>query len=320
MSISDPFSGVANCPGCQASAWHEITGRDHSYRLFQCSSCGCCRIDWTQTSHTSDLYDDEYYSEGSAQRLAGIFDTVWRWKRRSRAKLILRWAPKCARVCDIGCERGELLNVLARSGCRVSGTQLSKSAAEFARRRFGIDVDVGELTNASLPSGAFDAVLMLNVVEHLQDPDSYVATVAQMLSAGGVFWVETPNAGSFTARVSGKNWLHFDPPHHVWMFDKAGISQLLVRHGFAIEQIYHHNWEFNPIGSLQSWLNFLPGPKNVIFEMVRRGFGSDRHRLSIRLTHLLLSVVLLPFAFLVAAVEGTCGNGQVLLIRARKNA
>ena len=292
-----------------------MIGSDNSFHLLRCAACGCLRI--LTTSAAPDIYNP-YYSKESAERLAGIFNVLWRWKRRSRAALILRHTRDNARVCDVGCERGELLNVLKEAGRRVEGTQMAPAAADFARKHFGIDVFVGELMNAPFANDRFDAVLMLNVLEHLPDPEGYVAQVSRMLETGGMFWIELPNIGSFTAKMAGKSWLHHDPPHHLWGFDKAGIARLLGRHGFVVEHIYSQNWEFGPIGTLQAWLNWLPGPKNVLFNIVRRGLRRDAASLGRDLTHIVLGGVMLPFAFAVAGLEGIFGNGQVLLMRARK--
>jgi SAM-dependent methyltransferase len=304
------------CPSCHAAGWTEIQGADTSFQLLRCAGCGCVRI--VRPPAGAGVYD-RYYSEQSAQRVAGIFNVIWRWKRRSRAALILRHTQGRARVCDVGCERGELLNVLREGGCAVVGTQMAPAAAEFARRQFGIEVFLGELMDAPFAGDRFDAVLMLNVLEHLPDPEAYVAQASKMLERGGLFWIELPNIDSFTARMAGKSWLHHDPPHHLWGFTRAGIARLLGRHGFAVDHVYSHNWEFGPIGTLQAWLNWLPGPRNVLYDIVRRGLSRDLPSLALELTHVVVGGLLLPFAFVVAGLEGAAGNGQVLLMRARKS-
>ena len=304
------------CPGCHGSEWVEIDGSDQSYRLFACVRCGCCRIDGGPVV-PSRLYDD-YYSADDARRLSGIFDVLWRRKRRARARLILRHTPPGAVVCDVGCERGELLNLLKDAGCRVMGTQMSTRAAEFAWQRFGIRVYVGELPHAPFANDGFDVVLMLNVLEHLPDPERYVEQIARMVRPGGAFWVEVPNVASFTARVTKKHWLHHDPPHHLWGFNNVALTRLLERHGFVVEQRYPYTWEHGPIGALQSWLNAMTRRKNVIFGIVQNGLSREPTTLAVQLAHILISAFLLPAAACVTLVEGLSGNPQVMLVRARR--
>jgi SAM-dependent methyltransferase len=304
------------CPACHEDRWTEVAPEDSSYTLHRCAGCGSYRIHPDKVDPAL-LYRD-YYGGANAKRLTGIFDRIWRSRRQQKAATILSGVPAGARVLDVGCERGELLNVLKENGCDVAGTQLSQGAADFAREHFGIDVFVGELQDAPFEAGRFDVVLMINVLEHLPDPESYLQRVAALLKPGGVFWVELPNAGSFTAEVTGKKWLHHDPPHHYWGFTLPGLRTMLDRHGFDIERIHHVSWEHGPIGCLQSWLNFLPGPRNVIFDIVREGLSRDAGRLALQLTHALVGALLLPLAVATATLESLSGSGQVILLRLRR--
>lgn len=306
----------ACCPACHEDRWTEVAPEDPSYTLHRCSRCGSYRIHPDKVAPAL-LYRD-YYGGADAKRLTGIFDSIWRSRRQQKAAQILRGVPAGARVLDVGCERGELLNVLKGVGCRVAGTQLSQGAADYAREHFGIDVFVGELQDAPFEAGSFDVILMINVLEHLPDPESYLRRVAELLEPGGMFWVEVPNTGSFTARLSGKRWLHHDPPHHYWGFTIPGLRTMLGRNGFDIERIHHVSWEHGPFGCLQSWLNFLPGPRNVVFDIVREGLSRQPGRLALQLVHGLLGALLLPLAVVTATVESLSGNGQVILLRLRR--
>ncbi len=310
--------GTFICVVCHQAHWSEVAPDDHRFQLFRCRECGCYRIDLKRPP-SIELYD-RYHSDDSAQRLSGIFHPLWRMIRRQRAKRILRSAPANSRVCDVGCERGELLAVLKQAGWAVEGTQLSRPAAEFARRHFGINVYVGELADAPFARDTFDVILMIHVLEHLPSPEAYLAQVRRMLRPGGVFWVEVPNAGSLTARLCGKRWLHHDPEHHYWNFTKRGLLCLLGRQGFAIERMHHYSWEHAPIGCVQSWLNFLPGPRNVVFGIIREGLSKQPRVLAVQLLHAALAALLLPAACIVSTLESFCGEGQIILVRARRDA
>lgn len=309
---------TVRCPVCHATAWEEMEPDDTFFCLFRCRCCDCCRID-EERPPLALLYND-YYVNDTAQRLSGVFQFCWRLLRRWKAQRILHATAPNARVCDIGCERGELLHVLQQHGRQVVGTQLSPSAADFARQRFGIDVFIGEIWAAPFAHHSFDAVLMINVLEHLPHPEAYLAHVRRMLRSGGTFWVEVPNAGSWTARLCGKRWLHHDPDHHLWSFTAANLAALLSRYGFTIECVSHVSWEHGPIGCVQSWLNFLPGPRNVLFRVVREGLSSNLRQRMLQALHVALTICLLPAACLVSFLESAAGNGQIILVKARTGA
>src|SRR5206468_2575288 len=115
-----------------------------------------------------------------------------------------------------------------------------------------------------------------------------------------------------------KRWLHHDPEHHYWGFSLRALTLLLHRHGFSVERVHHFSWEFGPVGCVQSWLNFLPGPKNVVFEIIKKGLSRRPARLALELTHTAAAGVLVPLALVVATVEGLLWNGQVIMLRLRR--
>lgn len=305
------------CPVCLEGRWAELSPEDESFSLFRCLSCGCYRVRQGKPSEPEPY--QAYYSDSSARRVSGILDPLWRYFRRKKAKRILRHMPPGARICDVGCERGELLHVLKERGVQVFGTQLSETAARFARERYGIEVFRGELPEAPWAGdGSFDGALMFHVLEHLPEPEQYLREVHRILCRDGLFWCEVPNGDSWTARLSGKRWLHHDPEHHLWTFGRKNLCRFLERCGFTVEEMTHMSWEHGPFGCLQSWLNFLPGPRGVLFGVVRGGGSSSPVAFLLEGFHLFAAGLLFPLACLVSLAESLSGDGQVVLVRARK--
>src|SRR5918911_194759 len=71
-----------------------------------------------------------------------------------------------------------------------------------ARAR-GIEVVHGILEEAAFPAGWFDAVFMIDVIEHLADPVRTLAEVARVLRPGGTLCLVTPDASAVAARLAG---------------------------------------------------------------------------------------------------------------------
>ena len=74
-------------------------------------------------------------------------------------------------VLDVGCGRGELLDLLRRAGVPARGLELNHEMAETCRAR-GLEVAEGDLLSylQALPDGALGGLIAIQVVEHL-DPD-----------------------------------------------------------------------------------------------------------------------------------------------------
>ena len=104
-------------------------------------------------------------------------------------------------VLDLGCAGGFMAEAMALRGANVTGIDPAKGAIEAARRhaateglRIGYDVGVGE----ALPyaDASFDAVVCVDVLEHVADLGKVLAEVARVLRPGGLFLFDTINRNS----------------------------------------------------------------------------------------------------------------------------
>jgi 2-polyprenyl-6-hydroxyphenyl methylase/3-demethylubiquinone-9 3-methyltransferase len=101
-------------------------------------------------------------------------------------------------VLDLGCAGGFMAEALARRGAQMTGIDPAADAIQAARAhartsglRIAYDVGVGE----SLPydTASFDAVVCVDVLEHVADLNRVLSEVARTLRPGGVFLFDTIN-------------------------------------------------------------------------------------------------------------------------------
>lgn len=101
-------------------------------------------------------------------------------------------------VLDLGCAGGFMAEALAQRGARVTGIDPAAEAIHAARAharlsglRIGYDIGVGE----ALPydDAAFDAVVCVDVLEHVTDLNKVLSQVARVLRPGGLFLFDTIN-------------------------------------------------------------------------------------------------------------------------------
>ncbi len=64
-------------------------------------------------------------------------------------------------------------------GWNVEGVDISAFGVEYARKRFSLEVNHGELTDLSLLEGLMDQVTMWNVIEYVSDLAAYVQCLAR---------------------------------------------------------------------------------------------------------------------------------------------
>ena len=106
------------------------------------------------------------------------------------------WQGKA--VLDLGCADGFMAEALAARGARVTGIDPASGAIDAARahaRAQGLqicyDVGVGE----ALPyvTASFDAVVCVDVLEHVVDLNKVLSEIARTLRPGGMFLFDTIN-------------------------------------------------------------------------------------------------------------------------------
>lgn len=151
------------------------------------------------------------------------------------------------RLLDAGCGDGLLLAQAAAHGWEAWGVERSRTLVDGIRRTSGTSRDaaggpvggpvgglVGDVAHLPFSSGVFDAVSLINVIEHVPDPAAVIAEVARVTRPGGVVAIHTPNAGGLPARIRRARWHHYDPVEHLFYFTRRTLRLLLERHGLEV--------------------------------------------------------------------------------------
>jgi SAM-dependent methyltransferase len=258
-------------------------------------------------------YQEEYYQEGTGSRFLGPFEAGSLFFRWLRARSILALHPERGAILDIGCGRGVMLGIFRKRGWEAVGTQLSRTAAEAARRLRGIDVRVGELPDLALPAGSFDVVTIFHVLEHLADPPRYLAEIRRILAPGGLFVVEVPDHSGTGFRILGERHLCVDYPNHLHFFTPSSLEGMLAAAGFRVVGRSRFSLEYSPFTTLQNLLNLLPGEPNRLYRaLMGNRDGTGLRREPATWLHFLLGTVLAAPAFLLSVLLPVTGEGNTV--------
>ena len=199
--------------------------------LWACSECGTVQqSELPEGEQLHELYrsmaDDAYLSEEAGRR-----ETA-----RRLLDLIARHVP-AGRLLDVGCGHGLLLDEARRRGYEVAGIELSTGAAAYARDVLELDVLEEPLEGfaAAQPDGAFQVIVLADVLEHLDDPVAALSACERLLAPGGALCVITPDPSSATARLAGRRWWAYVPAH-TFLLPRATLRELLEARGLVISE------------------------------------------------------------------------------------
>lgn len=238
---------------------------------FSVVQCGACRIAVTfpvvSPDEMASYYPPSYYGTGN-RRFNPLFEWLVTIFRRRRVRKIERFVAK-GRVLDIGCGRGITLSQLKEDGWEVSGVEISETAATHARHLLGDTVFVGDVLAAPWPADSFDVINIWHALEHLPDPAGVLAKSRTLLRPGGLLVVAVPNFESVQAGFARRQWFHLDVPRHYWHFGEKNLRALLEEKGFVIQETSHFSFEQNPYGWIQSLLNRLGFPFNLLYDILK---------------------------------------------------
>ena len=234
------------CPVCGVPTLHRFCIRKNGCEVLACSACGVGRADTTNFDPAA-YYTDAYFEGRQADGYADYAgsEAVLRREFKATVEHLSRFVPR-GRLLEIGCAYGFFL-LEARRRFDVSGIEIAESAVRSCHGRGLADVRHGVLdeeTVRDLPS--MDAIVLLDVIEHLADPNEAFRLLASKLKQKGVVLLTTGDWSSVVARVTGPHWRLMTPPQHLFYFTPKSLRILGQRHGLATVKI-GHPWKIVPL-------------------------------------------------------------------------
>jgi SAM-dependent methyltransferase len=183
------------------------------------------------------LYGESYHEIRGHSKNPAI-EAAKRATTRRYLRMLQRYPDdtgKPRRLLEVGCSAGAGLAAAVECGWEAEGVEISAPAADTARHRPGVRaVYCGRVQDLPLPAARYDAVVLFDVIEHIDPPQPTLAALHRLLVPGGVLLMVTPDAGSFSARMMGAAWVHLFI-EHVILFSRRALRQALESAGFSVE-------------------------------------------------------------------------------------
>jgi 2-polyprenyl-3-methyl-5-hydroxy-6-metoxy-1,4-benzoquinol methylase len=201
-----------------------------------------CRTEWLQTR------EEPLDRVLRGQQVALVTsEYIHRWtslRGQTRFDLLTRISPEAKSILEFGCGEAPLGEALKRrQKCRVVGIELDPDAAAIAQKR--IDAvyrgDVREIV--SILDEKFDWIIGGDIVEHLDEPWSFLAELRRIALPGGKLLLSLPNLSN-AAVISDLLRGRFDYVYmgltcvgHLRFFTRQSIEDMLTIAGWEVVEI-----------------------------------------------------------------------------------
>lgn len=241
-SIALPRVWVA-CPVCGSddavTVLREIVGDAHRVYARECPldvqggealvRCRCCGMAYInpQPRLPANLAsyppseETAYFAATRQERVGGAEHLLALLEQRLGSR---------GRLFDIGCGDGALLSVALERGWQADGIEASASlVAQLDANGLVEHVQLGRAEALAGDDARYDAVVLLNVLEHTLEPAAVLGEAVRVLRSGGLLAVHVPNYA--WGRLWGRRWHQLQPLEHKHYFAPRTLHRLLVRVG-----------------------------------------------------------------------------------------
>lgn len=139
-------------------------------------------------------------------------------------------------VLDVGSGLGFSLLFLKNMGCDASGIDPDENAKKVAKK-FKLNFHLGFIEDKPFGNKKFDSIIANQVIEHTNNPISFLKFCKQRLKPDGEIILSLPNTDSLGRQLFGENWLHWHIPYHLNHFNKNSIKYLTKKADLKIMSI-----------------------------------------------------------------------------------
>jgi 2-polyprenyl-3-methyl-5-hydroxy-6-metoxy-1,4-benzoquinol methylase len=228
-------------------------------RALRCADCGMIRADPLPSPEEkvhSESFD--YENDDACPEVQDLFKNYHRDYvedpiiRRMRTHLadLEETIGGPANLLDVGSGTGIFMHLARERGWRPAGVELCAERAKECEREFELPVHVGLFEDINFDGQAFDAISMLDVVEHTLNPLAMMRRAHALLRPGGAVFVAVPNGqclltvllhayGRMHGPRAAKLLSRMYVPIHLHYFTPRTLTRLATSAGFRVRRLVH---------------------------------------------------------------------------------
>ena len=234
----------------------EYRTSDDTFQMVRCTECSNVYLNpRPAVEELSVIYPANYYSYNYDTAINPIALKAKDILDARKVKAWLKHVPtKQPQFLDIGCGNGRYLEMLHKLGVdksKLYGVELSEPGIEALKCQ-GYQAFYGRIEDVyeQLPENSFDLIVMLQVLEHVDNPAEVVRCLSKLLKPGGALIIETPNTESIDVMLfKSSYWGGYHFPRHWNLLNQATLTRVAESNGLKIKTFNflpaHSFWIFS---------------------------------------------------------------------------
>ena len=221
---------VTACEVCGGGAMAPLAA-ENGYDWVRCEACGFASLSPMPDGAAAGELQGPEVARDYIRTLTAKADSKMRRSRRRVRHLGRRM--RGPDMLDVGSNIGCFVEAGREIGLRAVGLDINPDLVAFARERYpACEFVHGTLEEADLGGRRFDGVYTSEVIEHVVDPNAFLAGIFRLLKPGGVLYLTTPDLRGYRRRRP-PGWAPLGAPDHKLYFTPENMRRMLTKHGFS---------------------------------------------------------------------------------------
>lgn len=215
------------------------------------------------TDDSKSFYGKQYWLEHMTEELG--FTDIYQRAQSDLTERCLHWLETLlryrlppARTLELGSAHGGFVFLLKMLGFDTLGLEMSPWVAQKASEFFDVAILTGPLEeHPEIPDSSLDLIFMMDVIEHLHDPETTLTACRRVLKDNGLIFIQTPEA---ITKETHEDMLierplfagMLIPDEHLYLFSKESLQECLRRAGFPhlqFEPAIFHSYDMFAVAS-----------------------------------------------------------------------
>ena len=237
--------------------------RQVNVTIYKCFQCNLFKTeDLNLNIKLKDLYKEESVSfDASFSKLKNNSSSTL---TTDELKLICKKPP--AKLLEIGCGAGHLLQRAHLQGYEVLGIDIDTKAIKFIKEELNLNVLNTDLYSLNIDT-KFDVIVLIGVFEHIEEPNDLIKRIKRFLKEDGEIILGLPNVFSFNRLVayfSKNEWDMFLEPGHIFHYQKSNLVRIFNENGMKLS-------EFKTASTkIRGKIPFLPNRNKIIETKIKK--------------------------------------------------